>query len=236
MAKKHFLSGLQMKDGRWHQTHFVFHSPDPTLLPVVDIYNLPETNPGSHFHLEIGPVCFLWWFILSHLNAEGRIIPSDAVSHPWGSERLAPVCGSSIQKDPASLCQPPIGLQTQGGWVQCCREAAELWRRRGVLALIASHTAKASSCSSRIYISMPGWRSEGLYAKQSLWNITKWRETKAKLSQDMRVTYFFNCIPSVYCVYFLPGILLKEKNESFWDQLNVHNICLLLSFIPVYRM
>uniref|UniRef100_A0A674P922 Fibrillar collagen NC1 domain-containing protein n=1 Tax=Takifugu rubripes TaxID=31033 RepID=A0A674P922_TAKRU len=48
-----------MKDGRWHQTHFVFHSLDPTLLPVVDIYNLPETNPGSHFHLEIGPVCFL---------------------------------------------------------------------------------------------------------------------------------------------------------------------------------
>lgn len=107
----------------------------------------------------------------------------------------------------------------------------------GVLALIASHTAKASSCSSRrISISMPGWRREGLYAKQSLWNITKWRETKAKLSQDIRVTYFFNCIPSVYCVYFIPGILLKEKNESFWDQLNVHNICLLLSFIPVYLM
>lgn len=125
-----------------------------------------------------------------------------------------------------------------GGWVQGCREAAELWRRRGVLALIASHTAKASSCSSRrISISMPGWRREGLYAKQSLLNITKWRETKAKLSQDIRVTYFFNCIPSVYCVYFIPGILLKEKNESFWDQLNVHNICLLLlSFIPVYLM
>lgn len=124
-----------------------------------------------------------------------------------------------------------------GEWVQGCWEAAELWRRRGVLALIASHTAKASSCSSRrISISMPGWRREGLYAKQSLWNITKWRETKAKLSQDIKVTYFFNCIPSVYCVYFIPGILLKEKNESFWDQLNVHNICLLLSFIPVYLM
>lgn len=59
MAETYFLSGLQMKDGRWHQTHFVFHSLDPTLLPVVDIYNLPETNPGSHYHLEIGPVCFL---------------------------------------------------------------------------------------------------------------------------------------------------------------------------------
>lgn len=53
------LSGLQIKDGRWHQTHFVFHYLDPTLLPVVDIYNLPETSPGSHYHLEIGPVCFL---------------------------------------------------------------------------------------------------------------------------------------------------------------------------------
>lgn len=48
-----------IKDGRWHQTHFVFHSLDPSLLPVVDIYNLPKTSPGSHYHLEVGPVCFL---------------------------------------------------------------------------------------------------------------------------------------------------------------------------------
>lgn len=48
-----------IKDGRWHQTHFVFHSLDPTLLPVVDIFNLPSTSPGSHYHLEVGPVCFL---------------------------------------------------------------------------------------------------------------------------------------------------------------------------------
>uniref|UniRef100_A0A8C8DSA0 Fibrillar collagen NC1 domain-containing protein n=1 Tax=Oryzias sinensis TaxID=183150 RepID=A0A8C8DSA0_9TELE len=48
-----------IKDGRWHQTHFVFHSLDPTLLPVVDIYSLPKTAPGSHYHLEVGPVCFL---------------------------------------------------------------------------------------------------------------------------------------------------------------------------------
>ena len=54
-----FLFGFQIKDGRWHQTHFVFNSLDPTLLPVVDIYNLPNTNPGSHYHLEVGPVCFL---------------------------------------------------------------------------------------------------------------------------------------------------------------------------------
>uniref|UniRef100_A0A665U7G9 Fibrillar collagen NC1 domain-containing protein n=1 Tax=Echeneis naucrates TaxID=173247 RepID=A0A665U7G9_ECHNA len=48
-----------IKDGRWHQAHFVFHSLDPTVLPVVDIYNLPNTTPGSHYHLEVGPVCFL---------------------------------------------------------------------------------------------------------------------------------------------------------------------------------
>uniref|UniRef100_A0A4W6BYW7 Fibrillar collagen NC1 domain-containing protein n=1 Tax=Lates calcarifer TaxID=8187 RepID=A0A4W6BYW7_LATCA len=48
-----------IKDGRWHQTHFVFHSLDPALLPVVDIYNLPNSTPGSHYHLEVGPVCFL---------------------------------------------------------------------------------------------------------------------------------------------------------------------------------
>lgn len=48
-----------INDGRWHQTHFVFHSLDPTFLPVVDIYNLPKTTPGSHYLLEVGPVCFL---------------------------------------------------------------------------------------------------------------------------------------------------------------------------------
>lgn len=53
------VCGLQMRDGRWHQTHFVFHSLDPALLPVVDIFNLPMTTPGSHYHLEVGPVCFL---------------------------------------------------------------------------------------------------------------------------------------------------------------------------------
>uniref|UniRef100_A0A3Q4GJJ8 Fibrillar collagen NC1 domain-containing protein n=1 Tax=Neolamprologus brichardi TaxID=32507 RepID=A0A3Q4GJJ8_NEOBR len=46
-------------NGRWHQTHFVFHSLDPTLLPVVDIYNLPKASPSSHYHLEVSPVCFL---------------------------------------------------------------------------------------------------------------------------------------------------------------------------------
>ena len=50
---------FQMKDGRWHQTHFLLRSQDPQLLPVVNIYNLPLTTPGSHYHLEVGPVCFL---------------------------------------------------------------------------------------------------------------------------------------------------------------------------------
>lgn len=70
------LSGLQIKDGRWHQTHFVFHYHDPTLLPVVDIYNLPETSPGSHYHLEIGPVCFLW-------EVQCKLADCGVMEHPW---------------------------------------------------------------------------------------------------------------------------------------------------------
>uniref|UniRef100_A0A8C9RQS0 Fibrillar collagen NC1 domain-containing protein n=2 Tax=Scleropages formosus TaxID=113540 RepID=A0A8C9RQS0_SCLFO len=48
-----------MTDDRWHRTHFVFHSQDSSLLPIVDMYNLPITGPGSYFHVEVGPVCFL---------------------------------------------------------------------------------------------------------------------------------------------------------------------------------
>uniref|UniRef100_A0A3P8SPK1 Collagen, type XXVII, alpha 1b n=1 Tax=Amphiprion percula TaxID=161767 RepID=A0A3P8SPK1_AMPPE len=48
-----------IKDGRWHQTHFIFQSQDPNLLPIVDVYNLPTTDPGARYHLEVGPVCFL---------------------------------------------------------------------------------------------------------------------------------------------------------------------------------
>uniref|UniRef100_A0A3B4VJM7 Fibrillar collagen NC1 domain-containing protein n=2 Tax=Seriola dumerili TaxID=41447 RepID=A0A3B4VJM7_SERDU len=48
-----------IKDGRWHQTHFIFQSQDPNLLPIVDVYNLPTTAPGARYHLEVGPVCFL---------------------------------------------------------------------------------------------------------------------------------------------------------------------------------
>uniref|UniRef100_A0A668SQ98 Fibrillar collagen NC1 domain-containing protein n=2 Tax=Oreochromis aureus TaxID=47969 RepID=A0A668SQ98_OREAU len=48
-----------IKDGRWHQTHFMFQSQDPNLLPIVDVHNLPTAEPGAHYHLEVGPVCFL---------------------------------------------------------------------------------------------------------------------------------------------------------------------------------
>uniref|UniRef100_A0A3B3XTI5 Fibrillar collagen NC1 domain-containing protein n=1 Tax=Poecilia mexicana TaxID=48701 RepID=A0A3B3XTI5_9TELE len=48
-----------IRDGRWHQTHFIFQSQDPTLLPIIDVHNLPTTEPGARFHLEVGPVCFL---------------------------------------------------------------------------------------------------------------------------------------------------------------------------------
>uniref|UniRef100_A0A8C4XAW3 Fibrillar collagen NC1 domain-containing protein n=1 Tax=Erpetoichthys calabaricus TaxID=27687 RepID=A0A8C4XAW3_ERPCA len=46
-------------DGRWHQTHFVFHTQDPHLLPIVNVYNLPTAKSGAHYHLEVGPVCYL---------------------------------------------------------------------------------------------------------------------------------------------------------------------------------
>uniref|UniRef100_A0A3Q3A8I0 Collagen, type XXVII, alpha 1b n=1 Tax=Kryptolebias marmoratus TaxID=37003 RepID=A0A3Q3A8I0_KRYMA len=48
-----------IKDGRWHQTHFIFQSQDPNLLPIVVVHDLPTTEPGARFHLEVGPVCFL---------------------------------------------------------------------------------------------------------------------------------------------------------------------------------
>lgn len=49
----------QIKDGRWHRTHFVFQAQDPHLLPIVDVYNLPSTEAGARYHIEVGPVCFL---------------------------------------------------------------------------------------------------------------------------------------------------------------------------------
>uniref|UniRef100_A0A4W4H7P3 Fibrillar collagen NC1 domain-containing protein n=2 Tax=Electrophorus electricus TaxID=8005 RepID=A0A4W4H7P3_ELEEL len=48
-----------MTDGRWHQTQFRFQTQEPGLLPIVDVLNLPSAKPGSSYHLEVGPVCFL---------------------------------------------------------------------------------------------------------------------------------------------------------------------------------
>uniref|UniRef100_A0A8C4U6Q2 Fibrillar collagen NC1 domain-containing protein n=1 Tax=Falco tinnunculus TaxID=100819 RepID=A0A8C4U6Q2_FALTI len=49
----------KIKDGRWHQTLFSFRTQDPQQLPIVNIYNLPPSEPGMQYHLEVGPVCFL---------------------------------------------------------------------------------------------------------------------------------------------------------------------------------
>lgn len=48
-----------IKDGRWHQTHFIFQMQDPNLLPIVDVFILATTKPDARYHLEVGPVCFL---------------------------------------------------------------------------------------------------------------------------------------------------------------------------------
>ncbi|XP_010158101.1 PREDICTED: collagen alpha-1(XXVII) chain-like, partial [Eurypyga helias] len=49
----------KIKDGRWHRTLFSFRTQDPQQLPIVNIYNLPPSEPGKRYHLEVGPVCFL---------------------------------------------------------------------------------------------------------------------------------------------------------------------------------
>lgn len=53
------LLPTQIKDGRWHRTLFSFRTQDPQQLPIVNIYNLPPSEPGQQYHLEVGPVCFL---------------------------------------------------------------------------------------------------------------------------------------------------------------------------------
>ncbi|CAH2316192.1 collagen alpha-1(XXVII) chain [Pelobates cultripes] len=53
------VDDCKLRDGRWHQTIFTFRSQDPTLLPIVDVLNLPQTSPGKNLHLEVGSVCFL---------------------------------------------------------------------------------------------------------------------------------------------------------------------------------
>lgn len=150
-----------MKDGRWHQTHFVFHSLDPTLLPVVDIYNLPETNPGSHYHLEIGPVCFLWEFSLSPVR-RGGVSPQVMPSAIHGDQSGALQWVLHPERSSFALPTSRWTADTEGGGMQGRWDADELWRRQGVLALIASQTAKASQCfSRRISTCMPAWRRKG---------------------------------------------------------------------------
>uniref|UniRef100_A0A4W3J7W0 Fibrillar collagen NC1 domain-containing protein n=2 Tax=Callorhinchus milii TaxID=7868 RepID=A0A4W3J7W0_CALMI len=53
------LDNCWVQDGRWHQTHFFFHTQEPNQLPIIGVYNLPQRKPGIHYHLEVGPVCFL---------------------------------------------------------------------------------------------------------------------------------------------------------------------------------
>ncbi|KAJ0019895.1 hypothetical protein NQD34_007464 [Periophthalmus magnuspinnatus] len=47
-----------IKDGLWHQTHFIFKM-DPHFLPIVHVSSAAETELSARFRLEVGPVCFL---------------------------------------------------------------------------------------------------------------------------------------------------------------------------------
>lgn len=53
------LDECWIKDGRWHQTKFLFQTQDLNLLPIVDVHNLPKSEHGARYYLEVGPVCFL---------------------------------------------------------------------------------------------------------------------------------------------------------------------------------
>uniref|UniRef100_A0A8D0BVG5 Fibrillar collagen NC1 domain-containing protein n=1 Tax=Salvator merianae TaxID=96440 RepID=A0A8D0BVG5_SALMN len=53
------VNDCEIQDGQWHQTLFTFRSQDLHLLPIVNIHNLPPSEPGKQYLLEVGPVCFL---------------------------------------------------------------------------------------------------------------------------------------------------------------------------------
>ncbi|XP_062849188.1 collagen alpha-1(XXVII) chain B-like [Trichomycterus rosablanca] len=53
------ITTSKITDGRWHRTQFLFQTDDPTLLPIVDVVNLPSKKPGSNYHLKDGPVLSL---------------------------------------------------------------------------------------------------------------------------------------------------------------------------------
>lgn len=121
-----YVCNLQIKDGRWHQTHFVFHSLDPVLLPVVDVFHLPKSTSGSHYHLEIGPVCFLWGLSTECFDRD-EMDHHLEMTRPCGrggwSALPLNVCRTEKKKsnqikhpsecEPSSEKQPPVGLQTQ---------------------------------------------------------------------------------------------------------------------------
>lgn len=165
------VSGFQIKDGRWHQTHFVFHSLDPTLLPVVDIYNLPKTTPTSHYHLEVGPVCFLWGLQCKSFEHRGKDHhPSMTPSYGHGDrscllQSAAKHCPSENnppRNSPASLCQTPIGLQTQREEAQGAGgQSRGRGRAEKEQGSSCTNMAIASSNSSRrISTCTPTWRKK----------------------------------------------------------------------------
>lgn len=156
------FSIFQIKDGRWHQTHFVFHSLDPTLLPVVDIYNLPKASPSSHYHLEVSPVCFLWDCVFRAKTAGTRYI---RIGGEWRNlqtnQTMAKHCPS--KKMPPTPKQILLrsaklpGLQTQreqaqGPWAGA-GDKEGLRKSRAVLALQPS-----SGSSKRIFSYTLTWR------------------------------------------------------------------------------
>lgn len=159
------FSIFQIKDGRWHQTHFVFHSLDPTLLPVVDIYNLPKASPGSHYHLEVSPVCFLWDCLQSkdgwNKIHSHRWRMAQSPNQPNHVQTMAKHCPS--KKMPPTPKQILLrsaklpGLQTQREEAQGPRAGAGgkegLRKNRAVLALQPS-----SGSSKRIFSYTLTWR------------------------------------------------------------------------------
>ncbi|XP_061434769.1 collagen alpha-1(XXVII) chain-like [Lethenteron reissneri] len=48
-----------IQDGRWHQAEFSFETRKATLLPIVEVLNLPTSSTTSQTRLEVGPICFL---------------------------------------------------------------------------------------------------------------------------------------------------------------------------------
>lgn len=187
---KKLSSGLQIKDGRWHQTHFVFYSLDPSLLPVVDIYNLPKPTPGSHYHLEVGPVCFLWGFSVSRLTMEGWIVTLRW--HPCAGVEIGAVSSNPWKSNPSEYKPPSKKILLHSANLPLdCRHRGRKHREPGHR---RAEEEPGSSCTNSFSYSKSFFmlfkkdlhmcarlEEKRLYATQSLWNITNWRETKAKL-------------------------------------------------------